>query len=52
VQGDMCRILTLRKIPPWVKLSDREGKSAIRLAFKEFFEGLVNSNMKPTLGQR
>jgi hypothetical protein len=24
-----------RKIPPWVKVSDRKGKSATRLSFKE-----------------
>jgi hypothetical protein len=26
VKGDMCRITTLRKIPPWVKVSDRKEK--------------------------
>jgi hypothetical protein len=30
---------------------DLKGKSVAKLAFKEFFEGLVNSNMKPTLVQ-
>jgi hypothetical protein len=44
-------IRTLGKITPWVKVSDHEGKSATRLAFKELFEGSVNINMKPTLGQ-
>jgi hypothetical protein len=48
----MCRIRTLGKIPPWVKVSDRKGKSVARLAFKECFEGSVDSNMEPTLGQR
>jgi hypothetical protein len=48
----MCRIRTLRKIPPWVKVSYHEGKSATRLGFKECFEGSVNRNMKLELGQR
>jgi hypothetical protein len=48
----MCRIKTLVKIPPWVKVSDREGKSATRIAFKECFDGSVNRNMKSTLGKR
>jgi hypothetical protein len=52
VQGYICRIRTLGKIPPWVKVSDREGKSATRLSFKEFIEGSVNRNMNPTLCQR
>jgi hypothetical protein len=52
VQGDMCRIRTLRKIPPWAKVSDRKGKSVARLAFKECFEGSINKKMKLTLGQR
>jgi hypothetical protein len=51
VKGDMCRIRTLDKIPPWVKVLDHKGKIVARIAFKECFEGLVNSNMKPTLGQ-
>jgi hypothetical protein len=49
VKGD---IRILEKIPPWVKVSDREGKSVARLAFKECFEGSFNRNMNPTLGQR
>jgi hypothetical protein len=32
VQGDMCRIRTLRKIPPWVRVSERKGKNTARLA--------------------
>jgi hypothetical protein len=40
------------KIPPWVKVSGRRGKSATRLAYKACFKGSVESNMEPTLGQR
>jgi hypothetical protein len=32
VQGDMCRIRTLGKILPWVKVSERKGKNTARLA--------------------
>jgi hypothetical protein len=37
----MCRIRTLGKIPPWVKVSDHKGKSVVRIAFKELFEGSI-----------
>jgi hypothetical protein len=33
------QIRTLRKIPPWVKVSDRKGKNVARLAPKEFSKG-------------
>jgi hypothetical protein len=42
----------LGKIPSWVKVSNHKEKSAARISFKEFFEGSVESNMEPTLGQR
>jgi hypothetical protein len=48
----MCRIRTLRKIPPRVKMSDCKGKSVAKFTFKECFEGSVNGIMKLTLGQR
>jgi hypothetical protein len=37
----MCRIRTLRKIPPWFKFSDRKGKNSTMLALKECAKGLV-----------
>ena len=48
MKGD---IRILEKIPPWVKVSDHEGKNATRIAFKECFESSVNRNMKLTLGK-
>ena len=50
MKGDMCKIGTLGKIPPWVKVSDHEGKHATRFAFNEFFEASINRNMKLELG--
>jgi len=35
VKGDMCRIGTLEKIPPWVRVSDRKGKNVARPVPKE-----------------
>jgi hypothetical protein len=43
---------TLEKIPPWVKVSDRKGKSVAKLVFKECFEGSIYRNMELALGQR
>jgi hypothetical protein len=40
------------KIPPWVKVSSRRGKSATRVAYKACFKGSVESNMELALGQR
>jgi hypothetical protein len=31
----------LEKNPPWVKVSNHEGKCVARLAFKECFEGSI-----------